>query len=275
VCCRDQLAGSFYKRHAVRAPPTRRTWGDATPPTAWGCWGSGSLSSPLRGAFHLSLTVLVHYRWPGRIAALEGGPPRFPQDFSCPVVLRFPVQGPLRSGVAYGTLTPSGAAFQAASAVPLRSVPLRGPESPPAGPKARRDGALQPRWEPREWPPTVWAAARFARHYSGPLWMEPKPHHLLISRPRGTEMFQFPRFPTSGLCIQPAADPGLAPGRVAPFGSGRLIARLQLPAHVSPLSASFFGAWPLGILPTPYLAWLANLSGRLPSLYSRVAFLIC
>jgi hypothetical protein len=94
----------------------------------------------------------------------------------------------------------------------------------------------------------VWAVARFARHYSGPL--------VLISLPRGTEMFQFPRFPTSRLWIQRART-GVAASRVAPFGSGRLIARLQLPAHVSPLSASFFGAWPPGILPTPSKAWLA------------------
>ena len=33
--------------------------------------------------------------------------------------------------------------------------------------------------------------------------------------------------------------------RVAPFGIRRLIARLQLPVDVSPLSASFFGSWPL------------------------------
>lgn len=38
---------------------------------------------------------------------------------------------------------------------------------------------------------------------------------------------------------------------VAPFGFGWLIARLQLPIHVSPLSAPFFGPWPLGIHPTP------------------------
>src|SRR5262249_48945130 len=45
--------------------------------------------------------------------------------------------------------------------------------------------------------------------------------------------------------------------RVAPFGFDRLIARLQLPGHVSPLSASFFGRWPLGIRSLPLLAWHA------------------
>jgi hypothetical protein len=57
--------------------------------------------------------------------------------------------------------------------------------------------------------------------------------------------------------VSGAGAPAIAPGRVAPFGLGRLIARLQLPVHVSPLSASFFGRWPLGILPAPLLAWHA------------------
>ena len=47
---------------------------------------SGSLSFPSRGAFHLSLMVLCAI---GRYLcfALEGGPPCFPRDFSCPAVL--------------------------------------------------------------------------------------------------------------------------------------------------------------------------------------------
>src|SRR5699024_6374321 len=53
------LAGPFYKRYAVthkRAPTTcKRTV-------------SGSISLPFRGAFHLSLTVLVHYRSLGSIS---------------------------------------------------------------------------------------------------------------------------------------------------------------------------------------------------------------
>jgi hypothetical protein len=56
-------------------------------------------------------------------------------------------------------------------------------------------------------------------------------------------MFQFPRCPSRGLCIRPPMTT-LARRRVAPFGFGRLFARLQLPAHVSPLSASFLGTWP-------------------------------
>ena len=76
----------------------------------------------------------------------------------------------------------------------------------------------------------------------------------LISPPRGTEMFQFPRCPPDSLYIQLPVRT-LPRSRVAPFGFGRLIARLQLPVHVSPRAASFFGPWPLGIHPTPLLAW--------------------
>jgi hypothetical protein len=50
---------------------------------------SGSISFPSRGAFHLSLTVLVHYRSPGYLA-LESGLPSFPPGSSCLVVLRCP-----------------------------------------------------------------------------------------------------------------------------------------------------------------------------------------
>jgi hypothetical protein len=47
--------------------------------------------------------------------ALEGGPPRFRRDSSCPAVLRYP-DHPLGICFAYGALTLSGGPFQAASA---------------------------------------------------------------------------------------------------------------------------------------------------------------
>src|SRR5262249_19114343 len=76
----------------------------------------------------------------------------------------------------------------------------------------------------------------------------------LILLPRGTEMFQFPRCPSRRLYIQRPMR-GLAAARVAPFGLDRLIPRLRLPRHVSPLSASFLGTRPLGIPPLPCSAW--------------------
>jgi len=44
--------------------------------------------SLFKGSFHLSLTVLVHYRSSESHLALEGGPPRFRRGFSCPDLLR-------------------------------------------------------------------------------------------------------------------------------------------------------------------------------------------
>jgi hypothetical protein len=73
---------------------------------------SGSISFPSRGAFHLSLTVLVHYRSPGYLA-LESGLPSFPPGSSCPVVLRIP-RGRVHS-FEYGAVTLYGRPFQARS----------------------------------------------------------------------------------------------------------------------------------------------------------------
>ena len=88
---------------------------------------SGSLSSPLRGAFHLSLTVLVHYR-SLKIASLGGWSPQLPTNSPWFVVLRIPVGCP--QTVLYAALTRSGGAFQ-----PLRVVLVHrcaGPTTPQA-----------------------------------------------------------------------------------------------------------------------------------------------
>ena len=58
---RQRLAGSFYKWHAVT--PLKGA------PTARGRTVSGTVSLPSRGAFHLSLTVLVRYRSQGSTQA--------------------------------------------------------------------------------------------------------------------------------------------------------------------------------------------------------------
>ena len=73
---------------------------------------SGSISFPSRGAFHLSLTVLVHYRSLGYLA-LDRGRPSFPPGSSCLVVLRIP--GVVLSSFGYGTVTPYGRLFHARS----------------------------------------------------------------------------------------------------------------------------------------------------------------
>ena len=70
---------------------------------------SGSLSSPLRGAFHLSLTVLVHYR-SLKVLSLGGWSPQLPTRFHVPRGTQDP--NACLVLLLYGTLTRSGGAFQ-------------------------------------------------------------------------------------------------------------------------------------------------------------------
>jgi hypothetical protein len=169
--------------------------------------------------------------------ALEGGPPSFPQDFACPVVLRYPTSRVVT--VAYRTLTVSGGASQHLRLTSLPATAISrsvGPYNPAAG------ALIRPR-------------RRFGQVQAGSFATTTALSYL-IPLPRGTEMFQFPRCPSPRLCIQRGMR-AVARTRVAPFGFAWLIARLQLPRHVSPLSASFLGSWPLGIPPVPLLAWRA------------------
>lgn len=63
--------------------------------------------SPHRGAFHLSLTVLCSLSVMYEYLGLEGGPPMFRQDFTCPALLE-------SSSItfAYGAVTRYGQPFQ-------------------------------------------------------------------------------------------------------------------------------------------------------------------
>ena len=120
------LAGSFYKRHAVTAYAA---------PTARGRTVSGAVSLPSRGAFHLSLTVLVRYRSQGSVQGwmvVHPASDRVPRarpysGWESGSRSRLRVRGcnPLRP------------------AVPGRSARLAGAPRGPAGP---RRSAPQPRW---------------------------------------------------------------------------------------------------------------------------------
>ena len=68
---------------------------------------SGSLSLPSRGSFHLSLTVLYAIGHQPSLG-LGGGPPGFPQDFTCLAVLWYCLSA---SAFPYRTVTFSGPAF--------------------------------------------------------------------------------------------------------------------------------------------------------------------
>jgi hypothetical protein len=177
---------------------------------------SGSLSSPSRGAFHLSLTVLVHYR-SLKVFSLGGWSPLLPTNSPGFVVLRITArsQQPPPTGLSPPAVARSNA---------FGSAP------------ARFSLVLQPQHASCE---TPWFGLLPPR---SPLLRESR----LISLRRATEMFQFTHCPPSCLSIQQTVSRHHS-GRVAPFGFSGLSARMQLPLNVSPVSASFFGLQRLGI----------------------------
>ncbi len=170
---------------------------------------SGSVSSPSRGAFHLSLTVLVHYRLL-KVLSLGGWSPLLPTRFHVSRGTQDTNQCDRLD--LYWTITISGGAFQRLR-VRLSHLLL----------------VLQPRSlseREREWFGLV--------PVRSPLLRESR----LISSRRATEMFQFTRCLPPRLYIQRGVSRHY-PGRVAPFGISGLSARMQLPLNVSPVSASF------------------------------------
>ena len=163
----EQLAGSFFNRHAV---------------TPLGCsdclWAHGfrNFASPFRGAFHLSLTVLFAIGRRGYVA-LEGGPPSFPRDSSCPAVLRCPAR--------HAAICRLRDSHPLRSAFPGRSTRQRSPPETPAGISTGS-------YNPQPATPAGLTLTRFGLlRVRSPLLAESR----LISCPRGTEMFQFPRLP--------------------------------------------------------------------------------
>jgi len=98
-----QLAGSFFNRHAITLAGF----------DGLEAHGFRSISLPSRGAFRLSLTVLVHYRSFG-VFSLGGWSPQLPTRFFVPRGTQ--VHARLWPAFAYGTLTRYGGPFQAPSA---------------------------------------------------------------------------------------------------------------------------------------------------------------
>ena len=69
--------------------PIARTY--HSPSTVCKLTVSGSFHSPNRGTFHLSLTVLVHYRSLS-VFSLREWTPLLPTGLACPAVLRYPAR---------------------------------------------------------------------------------------------------------------------------------------------------------------------------------------
>ena len=77
---------------------------------------------------------------------------------------------------------------------------------------------------------------------------------LLLSIPRGTQMFQFPRFPPLVLCVHTRVTPHDGCG-VSPFGHPRIEARSAAPRGFSQPPTSFIGIRRQGIHRWLFIAW--------------------
>jgi hypothetical protein len=141
---------------------------------------------------------------------------------------------------AYGALTRCGATFQNASTRHQIGNSVKGLVPLPSGPTTpnrQRHQALPP--------------ARFGLFpFRSPLLRE----SLLLSSPRGTEMFQFPRFPLPALCVQTGVTPHDG-RRVSPFGYPRIEAWSAAPRGFSQPPTSFIGFRRQGIHRWLFVAW--------------------
>ena len=184
---------------------------------------SGSLDSPHRGSFHLSLAVLVHYRSTGSIQAYEMVLADSGRITRVPPYLGTPLS---QSSVSTTGLSPSMARLSRRlvyRVLVLNAVPL-----------------------PRQ--SFLWRFGLF--RFRSPLLAE----SLLLSFPRGTEMFHFPRFAPARLFIQRLVRRHYPPW-VSPFGYLRIKAWLAAPRDFSQLPTSFFASCCLGIHRVPLVAW--------------------
>ena len=159
-----------------------------------GAWFQGLFHSPVRGAFHLSLTVLVRYRSLS-VFSLAGWSRRIQAGFHVPR----PTQGTAAVGMASGTRlsrSPGGLSRPFPSPLFFR---CRGPTTPP-GPGPGRFGLFPVR---------------------SPLLGESLRCFLFL---RVLRCFSSPR----RLPVGPGGT--ASPCRVAPFGHPRIKGRLRLPA---------------------------------------------
>jgi hypothetical protein len=140
MCGRGPAASMHSSDHSTKGTPSPRPGPSPDPankaPTACRYGVSGPISSPSRGAFHLSLTVLVHSRSPEVLAPWRVVPPA---SHRISRVLWYLGAAPRRgaAAVAYGALTRSGTPSQA-----FRLTLRRHPRPPPCG---GGEAVLQPR----------------------------------------------------------------------------------------------------------------------------------
>src|SRR5206468_10799139 len=145
---------------------------------------SGTLSLGFRRTFHLSLTVLVHYRSPG-VFSLAGWSPRLPTEFHV-----FRGTNELRSKTS--PLSPTGLSPSVAALSRDLRLAAGLVTSTPSGRMAC--GSYNSR--------IATAAAYHAMRVSA-VPLSPAPTQGLVSFPRPTNMFQIGRCPLPGLRLRP------------------------------------------------------------------------
>ena len=171
--------------------------------------------------------------------ALRSGLRRFTRNFPGSALLGNTAQGD-RIPFAYGAVTLCGANFHNASARYRLCNSSSGLLSPPAGPTTPSQHRQQ-----------AVPLRRFGLFpFRSPLLRE----SLLLSFPRGTEMFQFPRFPLPALCVQTGVTPHDG-CRVSSFGHPRIDAWSTAPRGLSQSPTSFFGFRRQGIHRWLFVAW--------------------
>jgi len=188
---------------------------------------SGLFHSPHRGAFHLSLTVLVHYRSPCVLAPWRVVSPASHGVSRHPRYSAHHLPGHVRASRLRGShpLCPAlpgpfaSAVVFACSQDPCSSIG----SSVMATTPRPHIGLPSTQWH------RVWARAPVRSPLLGDF----------LPVPRGTKMFQFPRFPSHAL--PPAPPQRATPGSrssgilvydhkgIAPFGDRRIIGRSHLP----------------------------------------------
>ena len=158
--------------------------------------------------------------------------------FTVPALLGMTAGG--RIPFAYGALTRCGALFQNASARHRLCNSMTGLMPCLPVPRPRAGNAIR----------LYHQCGLGLVPFRSPLLRE----SLLLSFPRGTEMFQFPRFPPLALCVQARVTPHDR-CRVSPFGHPRINARSTAPRGLSQSPTSFIGFRRQGIHRWLFVAW--------------------
>ena len=170
-------------------------------------------------SWYYPLSVIREY------LGLAGGPAGFTQDFSGPVLLGIPLESRRLTSTGVSPSMPRLSSTTSTSSTISYSLSTRQRRlSGPTTPGMQRLPAI--------------THDRFSLfRVRSPLLAE----SLLFSLPVGTEMFHFPTFPPTALCVQ-AAVTTVSCRWVSPFGNPRINAWLAAPRGLSQPPTSFFGS---------------------------------